>query len=42
MGYLFAVVDHVNEGLGSNLRVETLESLPAGQSCCLRRLWVEA
>ena len=36
------VIDDVNQTLGTKLCVETLETLPAGQACCLRRLWVEA
>ncbi len=36
------VIDDVNQALGTKLCVETLESLPAGRACCLRRLWVEA
>ena len=34
-------VADINSALGTNLKVETLEALPAGQSCCLRRFWVE-
>ncbi|MCP4872238.1 MAG: hypothetical protein GY898_26345 [Proteobacteria bacterium] len=34
-------VDRVNEACGTTLRVETLEALPDGDSCCLRRFWVE-
>jgi hypothetical protein len=36
-----STVDHVNTTLGTRLKVETLEALPDGGSCCLRRLWVE-
>jgi len=36
-----STVDGVNAALGTELRVETLESLPEGGSCCLRRFWVE-
>jgi hypothetical protein len=35
------VVEDVNRELGTKLRVETLETLPEGGSCCLRRFWVE-
>ena len=35
------MVDHVNEVLGTKLRVKTLESLPAGNDGCVRRFWVE-
>lgn len=36
-----SVVDDINDKLGTKLRFETVESLPAGGSCCLRRFWVE-
>ncbi|MCP5067251.1 MAG: hypothetical protein GY946_11855 [bacterium] len=36
-----STVDHINRELGTKLRVETLESLPEGCGCCLRRFWVE-
>jgi hypothetical protein len=39
--WLQAVVAGINEELGSNLRVETLKSLPDGDDVCLRRFWVE-
>ncbi len=35
------IVSDINKSLGTKLRVETLEALPEGGSCCLRRLWVE-
>ena len=35
------VVDGVNEELGTNLRFETVETLPEGGASCLRRFWVE-
>jgi hypothetical protein len=34
-------IDDINQELGTKIRMETRESLPAGQSCCLRRFWVE-
>ena len=34
-------IDDINQELGTKIRMETQESLPAGQSCCLRRFWVE-
>ncbi len=34
-------VGKVNEKLGTSLRVETLEALPDGDGCCLRRFWVD-
>jgi len=36
-----ATVDTINEVKGTALRFETLETLPEGGSCCLRRFWVE-
>jgi hypothetical protein len=36
-----STVDRINREFGSKLRVETLETLPEGGSCCLRRFWVE-
>lgn len=36
-----STVDTVNRELGTALRFETLEALPDGGACCLRRLWVE-
>lgn len=37
--WLQTVVDEINRALGTELRFETVESLPAGGSCCLRRFW---
>jgi hypothetical protein len=34
-------VADVNAALGTKLHVETIEALPDGGSCCLRRFWVE-
>jgi hypothetical protein len=34
-------VDEINKALGTRIRLETQCSLPAGDSCCLRRVWVE-
>ena len=34
-------IDTINARLGTNIRVETEESLPEGGSCCLRRIWEE-
>lgn len=39
--WLQTTVQAVNDALGTKLRCETLDSLPAGGSCCLRRLWTE-
>jgi len=35
------VVDQINEALGTNIRLETTNSLPDGGDCCRRRIWVE-
>ena len=35
------VVTEINKALGSDVKIETRCSLPAGDACCLRRLWVE-
>jgi hypothetical protein len=35
-------IDDINEALGTRLRMETLEALPEGGTCCLRRFWVES
>jgi len=35
------VVEDVNKALGTNLRVETQHTLPDGDPCCLRRVWME-
>ena len=37
--WLKTVVDEINKALGTELRFETVESLPAGGSSCLRRFW---
>jgi hypothetical protein len=37
-----STVDHINQELGTKLRVETVEAMPEGGSCCLRRFWVES
>ena len=34
-------VETINKELGTKLRIETQQSLPEGNSCCLRRIWVE-
>ena len=39
--WLGAVVEGVNESLGTSLKCETLKSLPDGDEVCLRRFWVE-
>ena len=34
-------VDDINKALGTAVRMKTVETLPDGGSCCLRRFWVE-
>jgi hypothetical protein len=37
--WLRTVVDGINAALSTSLQFETLESLPGGDSCCVRRFW---
>jgi len=37
--WLEVLIDDINKELGCNVKWETLESLPAGGSACIRRLW---
>ena len=39
--WFFTVVDEVNKELGTNIKIETTSSLPAGDDGCVRRIWVE-
>jgi hypothetical protein len=34
-------IEVINERLGTNVKIETTESLPEGGTCCLRRIWEE-
>ena len=34
-------VAEIRKTLGVNIKIETQRSLPAGDNCCLRRIWVE-
>lgn len=34
-------IKDINEKLKTNVKFETQSSLPAGEKCCLRRIWVE-
>lgn len=36
-----SAIGEINRMLGTNIRVETQCSLPDGDDCCLRRIWVE-
>lgn len=39
--WFFTAVDEINKALGTHIRIETMKALPAGEKCCLRRIWVE-
>ncbi|MFH2002905.1 MAG: hypothetical protein ABIK28_24775 [Planctomycetota bacterium] len=39
--WFFTAVKEINKRLGTKIRIETLHSLPNGDACCLRRVWVE-
>ncbi len=39
--WFFTAVKEINKALGSNIKIETTSSLPDGDDCCLRRIWVE-
>jgi len=39
--WLETLISDINEALGTNVKFETVESLPAGGTCCLRRVWEE-
>jgi hypothetical protein len=39
--WFFTAVGEINKSLGTNIKIETQCSLPAGGNCCLRRIWVE-
>lgn len=39
--WFFKVVEEINKKLGTNVKIETLKSLPDGDSECIRRIWVE-
>jgi hypothetical protein len=40
--WLKTVVDEINRALGRKLRFETISSLPAGGTSCVRRFWEES
>lgn len=40
--WLKTVVDEINDALGRKLCFETVSSLPAGDSACVRRFWEES
>ena len=31
----------INKALGTQIKIETTQSLPEGGDCCMRRIWVE-
>lgn len=39
--WFITFVADINKALGTNVKFETLKSLPAGDDCCLRRFWVD-
>ena len=39
--WLETLIKFINENLGTNIKAETLKSLPNGDEICLRRFWVE-
>jgi hypothetical protein len=39
--WLETFVDDINKELGTNLKWETMKSIPAGDRICLRRFWIE-
>jgi 2,4-dienoyl-CoA reductase (NADPH2) len=39
--WFFKTVELINKQLGTNVKIETLKSLPKGDAICLRRIWVE-
>ena len=39
--WFFTAIDVINKKLGTNIKIETTESLPNGDACCMRRIWVE-
>lgn len=39
--WFHSTVDGISAALGTDVRVETLEAMPDGDPCCLRRIWVE-
>jgi len=38
--WYFQTVEYINKTLGTNVKIETLKSLPDGDDCCLRRIWI--
>ncbi len=36
-----STVAEINKALGTNIKVETQDALPAGGTCCRRRIWVD-
>lgn len=39
--WFFGVVREINKALGTNLKIETQQSLPDGQPACVRRIWMD-
>ncbi|MBM2817376.1 MAG: hypothetical protein HW421_4138 [Ignavibacteria bacterium] len=38
--WYFKTVEFMNEKLGTDVKIETIKSLPEGGDCCLRRIWI--
>jgi 2,4-dienoyl-CoA reductase (NADPH2) len=38
--WFFKTIEYINQKLGKNVKIETLKSLPKGDACCLRRIWI--
>lgn len=34
-------IEDINKSLGSNMKFETMKSMPEGSSMCLRRIWID-
>ncbi|MDQ7780723.1 MAG: FAD-dependent oxidoreductase, partial [Planctomycetota bacterium] len=39
--WFIKTVEHINQKFGTNVKIETLKSLPNGDDTCTRRIWVE-
>jgi hypothetical protein len=39
--WFFTAVAEINKALGTDVKIETQSSLPDGDGCCLRRIWME-
>jgi hypothetical protein len=39
--WFIEVVKLINQKLGTNVKIKTEKSLPAGDGCCVRKIWVD-